>query len=57
MIEISHFNEYLESLAGTDKLSIPPKTILLEEGEVADKLFFIHKGCLRLFFYNEGKMM
>ena len=55
MIEISHFNEYLESLAGTDKLSIPPKTILLEEGEVADKLFFIHKGCLRLFFYNEGK--
>ncbi len=55
MIEINRLNEYIESLSGTDDLSVPPKTILLEEGKVADRLFFIRKGCLRLFFYNEGK--
>ena len=55
MIEINRLNKYFESLSGTDKLSIPSKTILLEEGKVADRLFFIHKGALRLFFYNEGK--
>lgn len=35
--------------------SIPPKTILLDEGRIADTFYFIHKGCLRLFFYNDGK--
>lgn len=39
----------------TDNLSVPPKTVLLEEGQIADKLYLIRKGCLRLFFYNEGK--
>ena len=39
----------------TNNLSIPPKTILLEEGKIADRLYLIHKGCLRLFFHNEGK--
>ena len=28
---------------------------MLEEGKVADKLYLIRKGCLRLFFYDEGK--
>ena len=55
MIEINRLNKYFESLSGTDKLSIPSKTILLEEGKVADRLFFIHKGALRLFFNNEGQ--
>ena len=36
-------------------LSIPSKTILLKEGNVADKLYLIRKGCMRLFFYHEGK--
>ena len=39
----------------TEILSIPSKTVLLEEGKVADRLYLIRKGCLRLFFYNEGK--
>lgn len=38
-------------------LSIPSKTILLKEGEIARKLYLVHKGCLRLFFYNAGKDM
>lgn len=39
----------------TEYLSIPSKTVLLEEGKVARKLYFVRKGCLRLFFYNAGK--
>lgn len=35
--------------------SIPSKTVLLHEGKIADTLYLITKGCLRLFFYNEGK--
>ncbi len=34
---------------------MPAKTILLEEGKVANKLFLIKKGCLRMFFYNKEK--
>ncbi len=36
-------------------LSVAPKTTLLEEGKTADTLYLIRKGCLRLFFYNDGK--
>nr|WP_239467434.1 cyclic nucleotide-binding domain-containing protein [Bacteroides caecigallinarum] len=38
-----------------ETLFIPSKTILLEEGKIADRIYLIRKGCLRLFFYNEGK--
>lgn len=55
MIEAHVLNEYFSSLIETKALSILPKTVLLEEGKVADRLYLIHKGCLRLFFYNEGK--
>ena len=34
---------------------IPAKTILLNEGEIAKQAFFIEKGCLRVFFNNDGK--
>lgn len=37
------------------RVSVVPKTILLEEGEVADRLYFVEKGCLRLFFLHDGK--
>lgn len=36
-------------------LSVPSKTILLEGGRIARKIYLIRKGCLRLFFYHEGK--
>ena len=38
-----------------ETLPIPPKTILLEEGKIADKIYLVRNGCLRLFFYSEGK--
>lgn len=55
MIEVSHLNEYLSTLKEVGDLSIPSKTILLKDGNVADKLYLIRKGCMRLFFYHEGK--
>ena len=45
----------LFNLKEAEVLSIPAKTVLLEEGKVADRIYFIRKGCLRLFFYSEGK--
>ena len=49
------FGNTLFNIEEVEVLSIPSKTMLLEEGKIADKLYFIRKGCLRLFFYNEGK--
>ena len=34
---------------------IPAKTILLNEGEVAQYVHFIKKGCLREWFIKDGK--
>lgn len=41
-------------LAGAEHFSVPAKTMLLEKGKVADRLYLIRKGCLRLYFYKEG---
>lgn len=48
-------DNHLSIFEGREISFIPSKTMLLEEGKVADRLYFIRKGCLRLFFYNEGK--
>ena len=34
---------------------MPAKTMLLREGEVSVKAYYIIKGCLRLWFNNNGK--
>jgi len=34
---------------------VPARTILLREGEVSKKAFFIEQGCMRLWFNNHGK--
>ena len=36
------------------ELTVPAKTVLLQEGEVSKKAYFIVKGCLRLWFNNKG---
>ena len=38
-----------------EKLSFPARSIILEEGKVADKLYYVRSGCLRLAFNNDGK--
>lgn len=35
--------------------SVESKTVLLREGEIPNKFFFIKKGCLRLGLNNKGK--
>jgi len=34
---------------------VPAKTTLLHEGEIAQNIFFIKKGCVRIWFNNDGK--
>lgn len=54
-VESNRLNLFIESQIKSEDLSVPSKTILLEEGIIAEKIYLIRKGCLRLFFYNEGK--
>ncbi len=37
------------------KMETPAKTILLKEGSISRKIFFIEKGCIRVWFNNNGK--
>ena len=37
------------------EMDVPAKTTLLREGEVAKKAYYIIKGCLRLWFNNNGR--
>ena len=37
------------------RMEAPARTILLREGEVASKAFWIEKGCLRVWFDNKGQ--
>ncbi len=37
------------------KEEVPAKTVLLKEGEVSKKAFYIEKGCVRAWFNNDGK--
>jgi CRP-like cAMP-binding protein len=36
------------------RIEIPAKTVLLEEGKISQNYIFIEKGCVRLFFQNNG---
>lgn len=37
------------------RMEVPIKTILLREGEVSRRSFYVEKGCLRVGFNNHGK--
>lgn len=37
------------------KFEVPSKTILLNEGEISERIFFIEKGCIRCWFNKDGK--
>lgn len=36
------------------RIEVPTKTVLLEEGKISQQYIFIEKGCTRLFFNNNG---
>lgn len=42
-------------LAFQERLDIPAKTILLEEGKISHNYIFVEKGCIRTFFINNGE--
>ncbi|WP_158989862.1 Crp/Fnr family transcriptional regulator [Mucilaginibacter sp. L196] len=46
-----YWDKYLEY---QQRLELPAKTVLLEEGKVSGQYIFIEKGCVRLFFNNDG---
>lgn len=46
------WNEYLGYF---NRIEVPSKTTLLEEGEISKKLFIIEKGCIRVWFNHNGK--
>lgn len=48
-------NNLTDLLQAGEMQTIPAKTLLLREGEVADTLYLIKKGCLRLYFNQDGK--
>jgi len=37
------------------RMEVPAKTILLREGEVSKRSFYIEKGCIRVWFNNNGR--
>lgn len=46
------WNEYVSCF---NRIEVPAKTMLLNEGEVSKKMFVIEKGCIRVWFNNNGK--
>lgn len=54
--KLPHLQPYWDRyIALHQRMEVPAKTILLKEGEVSEKYFFIEKGCLRVWFNNNGK--
>src|ERR1700743_142940 len=41
-------------LAFQQRMEVPAKTVLLEEGKISGNYIFIEKGCVRLAFNNNG---
>lgn len=37
------------------EIKVKNKTVLLREGEISRKIFFIKEGCIRMGFYNKGR--
>ena len=53
---LPHLKERIEKYVGLyRRMEVPAKTVLLREGEVSRRSFFIGKGCLRVWFNNNGK--
>jgi CRP-like cAMP-binding protein len=46
------WNDYISCFK---RMEVPAKTTVLEEGEIPKKLYLIEKGCIRVWFNNNGK--
>lgn len=53
--QFPHLSVYWDKyLPYQNRLEVPPKTVLLEEGKVSQQYIYIEKGCVRAFFNNNG---
>lgn len=52
LLDNDKWNDYISCFK---QIQVPAKTMLLREGEVSKKLFLIEKGCIRVYFNNNGK--
>ncbi|WPU96332.1 Crp/Fnr family transcriptional regulator [Mucilaginibacter sabulilitoris] len=51
-----HLTNRMDAYAGLyERIEVPAKTVLLKEGQVSKRSFFIEKGCLRIWFNNNGR--
>jgi CRP-like cAMP-binding protein len=56
LLGIAQFKEKLEKYQHLfEEIIIPPKTILLHEGETSQRIFFVKQGALRLWANNNGE--
>lgn len=53
--DLFHDNEWNKFSHLFKRQEIPAKTILLREGQVSKTGYFIEKGCIRIWFNNNGK--
>jgi len=55
-MNVSDIHSFLKSdLHLLSEVTYPSKTILLDEGKVSDRMFFVKSGALRVFFYQDGR--
>ena len=47
--------KWMNALSCFNRIQIPAKTTLLKEGDISKKVFIIEKGCIRVWFNNNGK--
>jgi CRP-like cAMP-binding protein len=51
-----HLRQHWDTYIGMHKrIEVPTRTILLHEGEISKRSFVVEKGCLRVWFNNNGK--
>lgn len=54
--KLPHLKDKLEQFTALYKrIEVPSKTILLREGEISRRFFFVEKGCLRAWINNNGE--
>src|SRR5690606_28157388 len=51
-MESADWNMYKHFFTRQD---VPPKTLLLREGDISKTAYYIEKGCVRSWFNNDGK--
>jgi CRP-like cAMP-binding protein len=51
-LEDDKWNDYISCFK---RMEVPAKTVLLNEDETSKKMFLIEKGCVRVWFNNNGK--